>query len=442
VIRTLLVTIGFVIGWSYAFQSALYAACLYLWIAYFRPESWAWSGIFASLNLSFLAGVFLLIRTFTSSIRFRLDFRNSLLLLFLAHSIISALLSGDVAYTFGYLQEFAKIIIVSYLLSVLIQSASDFRLVLIVICLSLGFEAAKQGWAQLILNPGATNNNGIPFLGDNNLVAVGMTMLLPMIGALSATSTGWRRRMFQFLGIGGLYRGISTYSRGGLLAVATVGLFYLWRSPNKFRTIFGFVVAVALILPVLPQSYWDRMSTITAPAEERDDSQNGRLYFWRLAVVMATERPLLGVAHRGFERNYNRFDTTGGYYGQNRAVHSSWFGILAEGGFPGLAIFGTLFITSMLACRRIRRWAKRGEIPDELGRYAIGFEAALASFAVGGAFVSFHYCEMLWHFFALTMALEYVAAKEAISHRAEVLSPPADAEAVARQPAEPELVWG
>ena len=70
-----------------------------------------------------------------------------------------------------------------------------------------------------------------------------------------------------------LYRAISTYSRGGLLAVSSVGAMYLWRSPNKVRTIVAFAIAVALILPVLPQEYWDRMSTITASSEERDDSQ-------------------------------------------------------------------------------------------------------------------------------------------------------------------------
>ena len=90
-IRTILVIVGFVVGWTFAFQSALYAACLYLWIAYFRPESWAWSGVFASLKLSFIAGVFLLVRTLFSPVRFRLDFRNGLLFLFLAHSLLSTL---------------------------------------------------------------------------------------------------------------------------------------------------------------------------------------------------------------------------------------------------------------------------------------------------------------------------------------------------------------
>ena len=63
--------------------------------------------------------------------------------------------------------------------------------VLIVIGLSLGFEAAKQGWAQFILNPGASNINTHPALGDNNGVALAMFMLVPILAALGATADRW-----------------------------------------------------------------------------------------------------------------------------------------------------------------------------------------------------------------------------------------------------------
>ena len=443
-IRTILLIIGFTVGWWFAFQSALFAACLYLWIAYFRPEAWAWSAVFASLPLSFVAGVFLLLRTIFSTVRFRLDFRNGLLILFLAHSLLSTLLAPHLDYSLGYLQEFSKTLIVSYLLSVLITTEKDLRLVLIVIACSLGFEAGKQGWAQLILNPGAKNNNGVPFLGDNNLVAVGMSMLLPIVGALGATSRGWWRRGFQFLSIGVLYRAISTYSRGGLLAIGSVGALYFWRSPNKLRTMLAFTVAVALILPVLPSEYWDRMSTITASSEERDESINGRLHFWTVAVDMAIDRPFLGVGHRGYEPNYNEYDFLSGKHGTKRAVHSAWFGILAEGGVPGMLIFLTIFGSSVWACRRTRRMAKRGEVTESLGRYAIGMEASLVAFAVGGTFVSYQYNEMLWHFFALTMALEHVAVTQASAVRQRLDAPakplPPQASAPVREP-EPEFAW-
>ncbi len=442
-IRTLVVIVALVAGWSFAVQSPLYAAGFYLWIAYFRPESWAWSDVFTTLNLSYFAGAFLLIRTAFSPTKFRLDYRNVLMFLFLAQGLLSTLLGPNSAYSMASWQEFAKTIIVSYLLTILINTAADLRLILTVIVLSLGFEAGKQGWATLVLSPGTPNSNGVPFLGDNNLVAVGMAMLLPLVGALASTSTGWRKRAFQFLSIGVLYRAISTYSRGGLLAVSAVGGMYFWRSQHKLRTIAAFAVAVAIVLPVLPQQYWDRMATITAPAGERDDSQQSRLHFWQVAVAMANDRPLLGVGHNGYPRAYNRYDWTNGQFMTNRAVHSAWFGVLGELGYPGLLIFLTLVWSSMRACRRVRRSAQRGEIPGPLGPYAIGLESSLVAFIVGGSFVSFHYNEMLWHFFALTMALESVAVKEAETERARLaaLSTAAPARPVPAE-REPEFAWG
>jgi probable O-glycosylation ligase (exosortase A-associated) len=419
VLRTIIIMVALTIGWGYALQSALYAACLYLWIAYFRPESWAWSDIFATLNLSYIAGAYLVLRTILSGTKITIDWRSGLLILFLGHALISTWLAYDSTYSFGYWQEFAKMIVVSILLTNIIQTRADLRLVLIVISLSLGFEAAKQGWVEMIIHPGQRNDNSVPFLGDNNLVAVGMAMLVPIIGALATTSTGWQKRAFQFLNIGVVYRAISTYSRGGFLSIGAVSAIWWWRSPHKLRTMLAVVIAAALVLPVLPQEFWDRMGSITTPADERDTSQQSRLHFWQVGLAMANDRPFTGVGHSGYARAYNEYDTSQGQFGTDRAVHSAWFGILSELGYPGMILFVAIIFSAMRACRRVRLAAKRGEIEPPLGAYAIGFESSLVAFIVGGSFVSFQYCEMLWHYFALTIALERVAVAEAAALRAE-----------------------
>ena len=441
-IRTVLVIVALTIGWGFAIQGPLYAACLYLWIAYFRPESWAWSSVFTTLNLSYIAGAYLVIRAALSGMAFRFDARTILLLVFLGHSFISAWFGLNSDYSIGYWQEFAKVIVVSIVVTNVIRTAADLRLILLVITLSLGFEAVKQGWAQLILNPGQPNNNWIPFLGDNNLVAVGMAMLLPIVGALGATSSGWRKRAFQFMSIGVLYRGLSTYSRGGFLSMSVVGLIWFWRSEHKARTLAAVAVATMLILPVLPQQFWDRMSTITAPAEERDASQQGRLHFWQVAIAMANDRPFIGVGHRGYEPAYNSYDFSGGQFEQDRAVHSAWFGVLGELGYPGLLLFVAIFISSLLACRRVRLAAKRADTATPLGPYAVALESSLIAFMVGGSFVSFQYSEMLWHFFALTIALERVAATEMAIERTKKNAGDAPAANQADREPEPEFAWG
>ena len=117
--------------------------------------------------------------------------------------------------------------------------------------------------------------------------------------------------------------------------------------------------------------------------------------------------------------------------------------MFAEGGYPGLALFLAIFGSSIFACRRVRRMARRGEVTQSLGRYAIGMESSLVAFAVGGAFVSYHYNEMLWHFFGLSMALEHVAITQAATVATPVDVPPTplpQANAPVRAP-EPEFAW-
>ncbi len=441
-LRTLFVVMCLAVGWGFALQSTLYALGLYLWIAYFRPENWAWSDIFATLNLSYFAGAYLVLRAFFSGAALNFSVRSTLLFVYLAWALMSAMNGLHVEYSMGYWQEFAKAVIISYMITIIVQSASDFRFVLMVITFSLGFEAVKQGWVQLLLNPGAPNANRIPFLGDNNLVALGMAMLLPVISALGATSTGWQKRMYQFMSIGVLYRAVSTYSRGGFLSLAAVGGMQFLRSPRKLRYVAAVVVALAVILPVLPQEYWDRMSTVTASAEERDESTSGRLHFWQVALDMADDHPILGIGHRAYEPSYNEYDSSGGQYGRNRAVHSAWFGVLAEVGYPGLILYVIIVLTSLFACRRVRKQSQRKEVPEELGHYAIALETAMVAFIVGGSFVSFQYCEMLWHYFGLTMALERVAVRAAAEERLRAEAEPAEAVHTPAGEPGPEVAWG
>ena len=439
-LRTIFVFAVLTIGWIFAFQSALYAAALYLWIAYFRPESWAWSSVFATLNLSFIAGVFLVIRTMVSGewLQVRMTWRSGLLLLFLALSLVSTYYGLHPDHSWEYWQAFAKTIIVSYVLTIVIKTESDLRLILFVIVLSLGFEAGKQGWAQLILNPGGRNDNPIPFLGDNNAVAVGMAMLVPLVSSLAATSFGWQKRGLQLLNVAIVYRALSTYSRGGFLSLGAVAALSFWRSDRKTRAVIAGAIVAVLLLPALPPEFWDRMSTITASAEERDDSQAGRLHFWRVAIAMANDRPFLGVGHWAYEEAYDQYDWTGGRYRTRRSVHSAWFGVLAELGYIALASFVIIMVMSLWACRRVRRMAQRGEIPQTLGSYGTGLESALIAYLVGGSFIPFQYCEMAWHLVALTIALERVAATEAAAARARETSSPKPP--VAEEPTE-EFAW-
>jgi probable O-glycosylation ligase (exosortase A-associated) len=411
VFRILFVMIIATAGGCLALQETFYALLLYLWVAYFRPEAWVWNDALEGVDLSFWAGVYVVGRAVLLGETSRINARLGLLFLLLFESFLTTCFSVDFKYSWDTWINFAKTVVIAYLIVSLANDPRRFRLVLVTIALSLGFEGTKQGWAQLILNPGGENMNRIPFLGDNNVVAVGMLMLVPILAALAQTTDRtWERRAYRFMLVGVLYRALSTYSRGGFLACLALGAYYVARSPNRARTLVGAAVAIALILPALQGAYWDRMGTITVEEGDRDASAAGRLHFWRVAVDMAADRPLTGVGFNAYNLAYDAYDPLGGEYGTERSVHSMWFGALAELGYPGFLLFVTNLILAFRSCRRVTRLQAGGANLDHLARYATALEAALVAAAVGGTFVIFQYSEMLWHFVGLSIALEAIAS--------------------------------
>jgi probable O-glycosylation ligase (exosortase A-associated) len=409
--RLLLVVAIIVFGGLSALRGPFQALLFYLWYAYFRPEQWVWSDFVSPLNLSLVTGAWLLI----SSVPAFRDFRRSRVTLMIglmaAQSTISMLASEHPDWSTYYGLDFLKVLAVSLLITFLVSSEKRYRDTLLVIVYSLGFEAAKQGWAQLITNPGAANVNPHPVLGDNNGVAVGMMMLIPLSIALARTATRrWEKLVHIFFTVGFLYRGLSTYSRGGFITAAAIGSLIFLQSPRKFRTLIGIGVLAVTVTSVMPESFWARMQTISSSGDQRDASAEGRLFFWQTAVEMANAKPLTGVGFNGFTRSFGHYDLSDGAYGYNRAVHSAWFGILAELGYPGLCILIVTIWASFTSCAYAKRRARGTPGPSDVPIYADALRISFVAYIVGMTFLNGQYSEMFWHFVGLSGALAGIAA--------------------------------
>jgi probable O-glycosylation ligase (exosortase A-associated) len=440
-LRTTFVLLIIAMGMPTVLRDAFGALLLYLFIAYFRPEYWVWNADFMkSLNLSLISGVYLLGRSLLSGTRLRIDLRSALLFVFVALSLMSTVMSPRDDYAFPFWTNFAKTVIVSYLISVLVTNLVQFRTVVMVICYSLCFEAAHQGWFGLILNPGGRNDNPMVMLGDNNAVAVGMLMLVPLfIGLARTTEKPWERWLHYFMTVGITYRAIATYSRGGFITAAAVMVVYVIRSERKLRSAVAALVVSGALLSVLPSDFWDRMSTIPTNQEmveevregdtETDYSMRGRLHYWRVATDMALVNPMFGVGLNAYSRLYNQYDFSAGLYGRNRSVHSVWFGILAELGIPAFVLFLMMLSLAVGACVGVARQSRRGELPPDFYQFAVAVQTGFVALIVGASFLPFQYTEIMWHFVGLSMALRAVAMETATAaapqfdpHSAEISS--------------------
>jgi putative inorganic carbon (hco3(-)) transporter len=409
-LRSILVLSLVVVGAYYALQGPFYALLFYLWYAYFRPEDWVWTDYLKSLPLSFSIGCFVLMATLFSGRKFIPNSRIILIFVFLGHTLLSTLLSEHFEFSWYYWKDFLKSTIITYVMITLIDNFSKLRLLLLVMTLSLGLEAAKQGWVYLLTSPGWANLNPIAFLGDNNGVAVGMLMLVPIIILLAQTTTRtWARPIYGFLLLGVLYRALSTYSRGGFLACMAMASVYWLYSRHKLRSLLAGAAVVAIILPTLPDTYWSRMRTIQTYEEEEDTSALGRLHFWEVALVMARTHPVFGVGYNSYNLAYDDYDFSHGQYGHGRAVHSSFLAVGAELGYVGLALYLLLLLTALLSCWRLRYLDAANPSLLPIRQSAAAVSTSFVAFLIGGLFVNFQYQEILWHFIGLSIVLSELA---------------------------------
>jgi probable O-glycosylation ligase (exosortase A-associated) len=411
-LRLTFVYIIIIVGAVFAVQGPFYALLFYLWNAYFRPEQWVWYDYVSPLNVSLIVGVFLVATSLKETRNFRIDKTVALVVGFLFQATLSLFTSEYFDWSLHFWIEFLKVVIITVLITFLVSDQRRYRTTLLVIGLSLGFEQAKQGWAQLVLNPGATNNNPHPVLGDNNGVAVGMMMLVPVFLALAQTAVKRKERYFHRFFVAGLiYRGISTYSRGGFLAGAAMGLLALYRSPRKISALISVAILGFVIYSAMPQSFWDRMNSIRAEEGERDASAESRLFVWGVALDMAAAKPLTGVGFNAFPLSYPRYDPSAGKIGEAKAAHSAWFGVLAETGYPGFVLYVLIILSAFHLLWRTRRLTKGRHDLKNIRVYATTMQMSLVAYVVGVTFLSGQYNEMFWHFIGLSVALDRITAK-------------------------------
>jgi len=328
-----------------------------------------------------------------------------------------------------------KIILMTFVTTMLIYGRERVRALLLTITLSIAFFGAKGGF--FTLRSGgvhAVRGPDSSFIEDNNSLGLAFVMVLPVLFALAREEKRkWLRLgLFAVAILTGL-SAIFTYSRGALLGMATVVLFMLLQTKRRFLAVFVFAASVGFLYWFTPQELYDRAETIQTYEQDRSAMQ--RMQAWSVAWNVAMQRPLTGG---GFWIEYlpddvwlsyaNRaFDEFGNVA---RAAHSIYLQVLGDHGFIGLALFLALIVFTLRSLQRLKTLAKQtGPGHDWLGAYANGMQIGLLGYLVSGAFLSLGYFDLFYAYVALTAILIREAAtlrshatQAVLTH--PVLSPP------------------
>ena len=204
---------------------------------------------------------------------------------------------------------------------------------------------------------------------------------------------------------------VGTQARTGLVCAAVLGMLMLRASKKRF-TYIAVIAALGLVaVPLLPQSFTERMSTIGN--HQSDQSASTRVAVWKWTIEFAKTHPF-GGGFNAYLQNAVSYDTvkaekagdnntaieTERIVEKGRAYHSSYFEMLGEQGYPGLGLWLLLHLMGVVHMELIRRrFAK--DPPAELTwvtPLADALQQAQIVYLFGGAFVGIAFqpfCYML-----------------------------------------------
>jgi O-antigen ligase len=218
---------------------------------------------------------------------------------------------------------------------------------------------------------------------DPNDFALNLCIILPFCVALLLSSRAWPSKLFWTSAIGvTLFAIVSTYSRGGFLALAAV-LLVIWRRfGGNFRTALVLLVligslATAAVLVVGKSSYFDRMSTIADPQADSSGSAAIHQQLLIRSLDVTLQHPFFGVGPGQFAQISGSWHVT----------HNSYTQLSSEAGVPALLIFFLLIRRTFRNLRMLRNEHKG----SQTWYLARALDCAMITYLVGAFFLSTAY---------------------------------------------------
>lgn len=367
--------------------------CGYLWFSLFRPDAVAWvtdqyqfSKALAICTLVGSAREIARIPTLLSN-----PFSVLLLLLHIPIGISVLLCQGPFLASERY-TEFIRLTIMALMIPVLFYTRAHMRLLLTVICVSLGMLGLKFGLFSLI-HGGVTYETANSSQYDNNTFGLVMAMAVPIIWY---TRYLFESKLIRSALLGAMFFTAATVptttSRGASLALGIGLLYIVLRSKGRMIALLLAVLALGPIIYLIQESYVARMSTLADPLSEA--SAASRVEYAQAGLKMWLDYPVFGV---GFgARNYAALSEK--YLGrvneQQHGVHNTYIQMLVDSGvFAGLIYGALLFGSIWWLGRSISRMKK---LSPENTCIPMALQASLLVFAVGGTFGSMQRLEFVY----------------------------------------------
>jgi putative inorganic carbon (HCO3(-)) transporter len=404
--RDLIVTLIVLGSLPLILRTPVVGALMWIWISVMNPHTQGW-GFATQFPFAQLIGVTTMASmVFTSKPRaLPITALTCALLAFIVWMNVTLPFSLYLDESIVHWNKVMKIMLMTLVCIMLIKSRRDIDAMVWVLAFSLGYYGVKggvftlrNGGGERVWGPEGT------FIGDNNALALALIMIIPLMYYLLQQETRrWRRHLLVAAMLLCALAALGSYSRGGLLAIAAMGVFMWYKSAHKGVMGGVMLCAAPLLLLFMPEQWSSRMDSIND--YQQDASAMGRINAWYMAWNLASDRFFGG----GFEI-YEP-----GVFAQYapdpldiHAAHSIYFQVLGEHGFVGLGLYLLVGIVAWRHANWISTHARDQPALRWAASLAAMIQTSLVGFAVGGAFLSLLYFDVPYYLLGAIVATRAV----------------------------------
>jgi probable O-glycosylation ligase (exosortase A-associated) len=393
-----------------------YGIIVWTILAFLNPQSFIWgaAGAFqwaTAVGLATIAGFLIFSRGWVSRLAsIQVTLLAILWIWFLItslnidHSPVLMHHSDDTWFRFEFV---SKILLMTLVTIGVVDSFSRLRTLVIVIAACFAVFVVKA-LPFIVLSGGSYRVFGPEhsMIGDNNDFGLAMNMTAPLFFFLAQAETGRWRKFWGCMFIGSIPTILFTYSRGALVGLTVVMFLMLVRLKQRFLIFSVLVVAVVIAFLFAPPAWRERMNPTLEGVV--DGSAQERFNAWTFSWRLAADYPLAGGGFETFTPElFERYATN---VANVRGPHSIYFGVLAEHGFIGFALYLTLVASCFATTIRLAREARiRGDLVVE--HYANMFRFSLIGFLTSGLFLGRAYFDYYFTLVACIVILNRVARR-------------------------------
>jgi O-antigen ligase len=397
---------------------SFFFAIVYLIVEYIRPQQMY--DVLSGLPFAQIAILGMFISFILEGRRpNNFNFQNILMLAFLFWVFISYLYAYKPDLAWQSLVDFAKWVVIYFLLINIINDRNKLYVFTVVLLLLMfkqtqymirnlvqsGFHVPKTGLyagAGFFANPGD--------LGAALACVFGVAYYL--IRADTRKMFNWfKMQWFHIACAASIPLAIfATNSRGAALAwvMCLLGLWY--KSRVKMRSALG-IVGVVLAFSLLMTE--ENFARFKASGTEADVTGQERIELWKAGLRMVNENPLTGVGPNNFV-----YVNTANFSSEYKLVqHNIWIQAGSELGYPGLGLLLMMIAGCFYNQKRVRTLLKEKQIEDPLLYWlSHGLDIGLIGFIVSGLFASTLCYPFFWINLVLSVALLDIVKRMADGH--------------------------